>query len=600
MKWRHLVLASVCGVALNAATLLAAEAGDTKSAFLEFERDLTRQVATSVTARLDKVLGGAPFVAEAQVRLDEPRLRRQLGLLKDVGDESPGHVADGDLPGLVGGGERLWRQRLAALSGSKALVFVDRISIKIALEATPDAQLAAAITDVVTQDTLTLTGRKPDVAFVKNANFTSLRPPTKSNNLAGDAESSPRSDTILAPILERLAAPADLMMKSDTSAAFFGALGLVAIFAMILVGGLLMLLALNRTVQRVGGAVATALQNGSSPGAATVGAVTAGPSPRPATRLEDGGESLESEIRKLIVAVKTDPELAKVIVGHLYRDGRLDELVILFGFIPPLTRDSLTTSLPGTASTHLKAFLRDQGYALLRSPDVVAAKAGELNRMFWLGAQDADSLMYHLRRASLARLDDTHLADLIEAASPDVCQAAMTLAGPARIASLIAGNLVTLETVAASKDIDPSRAAIDALGVALAAQISGAANPERGFLMGVANHLPQGLEAKLRNMVPQASGESLDVLARRHTEVVVAWLGRLSLAECAQALAGFENELRESLLNQLPEIKARRIRSQGMSLTGRSLTLKAELISVLRTTTEGQADAAAEIHHDAA
>jgi hypothetical protein len=109
------------------------------------------------------------------------------------------------------------------------------------------------------------------------------------------------------------------------------------------------------------------------------------------------------------------------------------------------------------------------------------------------------------------------------------------------------------------------------------------------LLKGLAAHLPQLLEEKLYAEAGLSNEDSFSEMSKVHMQVVVDWVADLDSAEASAILASFSHELQVDVLDKMPDIKARRIKSRKIEITADSYVLKADLVNYIRDMSSKQA-----------
>ena len=220
----------------------------------------------------------------------------------------------------------------------------------------------------------------------------------------------------------------------------------------------------------------------------------------------------------------------------------------------------------------------------MANPEEFQQRIQLLYQKVWPASQDRDSFIYSSLSEMLTKLDESGTSELFKLLVPNEISAYVSICGPARFASLVLKDVVTLEECKDISSDPPNAKVIKSLFEKLTGLIRRKSDNHSTVdpIFSVAEFLPQDLETRLLLSTGQSTSLSFTTLIEAHYDTALEWMSGYEVTDLVALLATFETRTRDRVLSGLPEIKARRIKNTILTVQPRGLELKSKLQSALK------------------
>jgi hypothetical protein len=244
----------------------------------------------------------------------------------------------------------------------------------------------------------------------------------------------------------------------------------------------------------------------------------------------------------------------------------------------------LDSSIPKTMNDGLNRYMKEASANPTDFYQRLVTPAENLLKSLWLARQDLSILDYGILNKKLAELNDRELLSKMEGLTDTEFCVVMTELPPTRAASILTNNSELLDSRGPfTQDILMTPELIKSVHIKLDSAHEAQVEEGESKLAGLANYLPDDVERKWAEKMG-VTQTVLDHVTSEQIERNRSYFNQLDIDEMCELLAILDDEKKEMILAQLPEIKRNRVVLKGYKVTNRSYDLKSGLVKRLKTT----------------
>jgi hypothetical protein len=285
------------------------------------------------------------------------------------------------------------------------------------------------------------------------------------------------------------------------------------------------------------------------------------------------------ELRRLVA---DDLETMTYLAQLLMSAGDFKRLVVLVGALPKNIRESILTQSKEDPDGAFKAFMQAEGFRIFQNGQELANLTGSVCDLTQIARQDKAAVSLALLDENLKSLSDDALCQAIVTLDDIGQRLVVSRISNVKLAYLVSKGLISsdLLTVILTTPLRLDGAHRTLLTLT---------KDNKSRLIAAYKEVRVSLDPflALNGQTSDAVVQRQEAMFNQRMDDVVAFVGALSVGEAAMLCAVLTPQLRQTLLRQLPDIKARRIQSTTYPITEMGLGLKAKLITVLEEPRRG-------------
>jgi hypothetical protein len=275
-----------------------------------------------------------------------------------------------------------------------------------------------------------------------------------------------------------------------------------------------------------------------------------------------------------------DQESFATVATYLGSMQRFDLLYLQFLCLGKSETQSPEAILAKEHQESFSSYKLLEANTLLASPAKRLSALKELLEIVSMAQLDEVALMQRGIRISLEQATDDRLVSLINTCDEEDIPTIIRNCSVHRIAHLLTKGLIQPKQLLDGNGEVNSTPSLVRIMNAFAEEISNKST-QKDHMLEIGTHLPAGQDSKFFQDYGQGNDLSLEFLSSGRNELITNWVNSLEMNDSSLVMATFGDELKNSVLDSLPEIKSNRLRVRGFEITPRSLQLKASLIEHL-------------------
>jgi hypothetical protein len=273
--------------------------------------------------------------------------------------------------------------------------------------------------------------------------------------------------------------------------------------------------------------------------------------------------------------------VATELLGLLAKSAQHKDLMVLLGYMPKSLRDSFFESINSESTSNFRNFIRTKAHEVLSDEQNLSKIVSKLNDLIFLGSQDPACIPMIVIKQSITVLSNDEISMLFKKSDREERRLILTLVPHHKIAFLVANGMIEAQdvqpfshtsngTINAAKFID----SINSI-----AKTNSNQNTEDFEWKHLVPYLPEKITKDLN--LDDGNEISNERKIRNSIQSVCKWIEKKSISDSADFFATLSIDLSEEIYSNLPDIKARRIRSLKSPLSEHGLLLRYELITFL-------------------
>jgi hypothetical protein len=227
--------------------------------------------------------------------------------------------------------------------------------------------------------------------------------------------------------------------------------------------------------------------------------------------------------------------------------------------------------------TKYHEFLQSEGSNYLTNLEKMSTLAQDFYNLLWISFQNKEVLARTMIGQEINRLDYSQLTKLMEQLNDQELGLVLKFTAPQVTAKIFFENkdlMKKFKTIASPDQIK------EGVLLTIEEKLKKLKSVQQiDMLQKVSDLLPYELEKEF-NKLRGATGTEFD--KNTNSAIVFEFLNSLDMNQLVQILPAIPENLKDSYLASLPDIKRNRIKSKSMNLTENSLALKAKLHSFMR------------------